>query len=113
MAARDTPVSAETQPYQDVAAEAFDHRHAFALFARARQRRLRLARGQALEDSLDQCQTVRHFVDADPDARIHIAIGAGDGLEAELAVRQCRRQLARIEGAARSTADRDTSAGLP
>ncbi len=40
MAARDAPVGPDAQPYQDIAAEALDDRHAFTRLDRASRRRL-------------------------------------------------------------------------
>ena len=104
MAALDQPVVAEAHPDQHVAAEGLDQRQPFSRCA-GFSASVRWALGQALQDLLDQPETLLDLADADPDPRVDIAVVAHRHLEIELVVGRVADRFARIEGAARGAAD--------
>ena len=96
-------VGVEPQPDQHVAAEAFDQRHALAGRARRPAASARSgAAGQPVEDLLDQRQALLDLADADPDARIDVALLEHRHLEAQLVV----GRIAGRRGARRSRGPR-------
>src|SRR5690348_15367298 len=111
VAARDRAVGIEPQPNQHVAAEALDQRQAFT--AIPRQLDTRRTRRQLIENLLDQVETLLHFADADPDARVDVAVGAARNGEAQLIVRGVNQIAARVEIATRSAADVAAGTVLP
>ena len=95
----------DAQPYQHVAAERLDQRHAFRRAGRF-ERDAHVALGHALQHLFDQRQALLDFPDADPDARIHVAFLAHRDIEAQFVVRRIADRPARVEVAARGAPDR-------
>ena len=106
-------VGVEPQPDEDVAAEALDQRQALAGVRRVAELGADRARRQPLEDLLDQREALLDLADADPDARIDVALVEHRHLEGELVVGRIGQALPRIEGAARGAADIAAGAELP
>ena len=98
------PAAVEPHPGEDVAAEAFDERHALRLRALgpAPSTATRtLARRQAFENLLDHAEALLDLADADPDPRIDVAVLAHRHLEAQAVIGRIGERAPRIEAAAR------------
>ena len=110
MAALDPAVSAEAHPHEKVAAKGLDQGKPLAGAIRFAELSVDRAVRQALHDLLDQPEALLDLADADPHARIDVAVVAHRHLEIELIVRRIGHRFPRIEGAARGAADIAASA---
>ena len=78
------PAGVDPQPDQHVAAERLDQRHAFARRRSARSRPRTSPCRQPVQHLFDQRQALLDLLDADPDARIDVALGQHRHFEAQL-----------------------------
>src|SRR5579885_1739826 len=113
MAARDGAVAVEPQPDQHVAAEAFDQRQTFAGLVANRQLAARRTRRQARQNLLDEVEALLRLADADPDARVDVAVAALRHDEAQMVVGRVNQVAAGVEIAARGATDIAAGAVLP
>src|SRR6476619_2418943 len=105
MAALDQAILADAHGDEHVAAACLNQRETLPDAARLGAVGVNAAFGQAFEDLIDQPQTLLDLTDADPYARVDIAVVADWHLEFELVIRRISHSFPRVEGTARSAAD--------
>ena len=113
MTALDLSVDADSQPSENVATKSFDERKAARRFAwKFAWFGLRRTARQSVEKLIDEMQTLFDFAEADPDARINVALGAYRHFISEFLVRRIAWNPPRVERAARGAANESAGAIL-
>src|SRR6266545_273396 len=113
MATLDQPVPADADIGENIAAKAFDETKALTRSTGLAEVCPYRARRQALEDLLDQLETLLDLTDTNPNPRVDVAIVAHRHLEVELIIGRVGNRLARVEGAPRGAADMAAGAEGP